>query len=136
MASAHVAHGLLDWLRDLINTTRMLACRYNAILSRHMPRHEYHVDPALPWRGGNHDSMEPRFGARYARHTALATVLMRLIHCCMALCNPKDLTTALCQACGEAPKLGYFAHFGVVLTQLPTAVNGRHGVGAWHSWAP
>ena len=43
----------------------------------------------------------------------------------MALYSPKDLTTALCQACGEAPKLGYFGHFGVILTKLPTAANGR-----------
>ena len=80
--------------------------------------------------------MEARFSARYAPHTALATVFMRLTHCYVALYSPQDLTTALCQACGEAPKLGYFGLFVVVLTQLPTAVNGRHGVGAWRAWAP
>ena len=79
--------------------------------------------------------MEARFSARYAPRTALATVFMRLTHRYMALHSPKDLTTALCQACGEAPKLGYFGLFVVILNQLPTAVNGRHGVGAWHSWA-
>ena len=94
------------------------------------------VDPAPPQRRDSHESMAARFGACYARHTALATVFIRLTHCYMALCSRKDLTTALYQACGEAPKLGYFGLFVVVLTQLPTAVNGRHGVGTWHSWAP
>ena len=55
--------------------------------------------------------MEARVSARYARHTALVAVFMRLTHCYMALCSPKDLTTALCQACGEATELGYLAIF-------------------------
>ena len=93
------------------------------------------VDPAPPQRRDSHESMEARVSARYARHTALAAVFMRLTHCYTALCSPKDLTTALCQACGEALELGYFGHFGVILTKLPTAANGRHGVGAWHLWA-
>ena len=94
------------------------------------------VDPAPPQRRDSHESMKARFSARYAPHTALATVFIRLTHCYVALHSPKDLTTALCQACGEAPKLGYFAHFGVILTQLPTVANGRHGVGACRPWAP
>ena len=93
------------------------------------------VDLAPPQRRDSYESMKARVSARYARHTALATVFMRLTHCHMALCSPKDLTTALCQACGEAPKLGYFGHFCVILTQLPTVANGRHGVGAWRAWA-
>ena len=80
--------------------------------------------------------MEARFSARYARRTALVTAFIHLIHCYMALCSPKDLTTALCQACGEALELGYFGHFGVILAQLSTATNGRHGVGTWRAWAP
>ena len=93
------------------------------------------VDPAPPQRRDSHESMAARVSARYARHTALAAVFMRLTHCYMALCSPKGLTTALCQACGEALELGYFGHFGVILTKLPTAANGRHGVGAWRAWA-
>ena len=45
MASAHGALGLLDWLRDLINTTKAFACCYNAVSSRHTPRHEEHGRP-------------------------------------------------------------------------------------------
>ena len=93
------------------------------------------VDPAPPQRRDSYESMKARVSARYARHTALATVFMRLTHCYMALCSPKDLTTALCQACGEALELGYFGHFGVILAQLSTATNGRHGVGTWRAWA-
>ena len=93
------------------------------------------ADPTTPQRRDSHESMEARFSARYARHTALVAVFMRLTHCYMALCSPKDLTAALCQACGEAPKLGYFGHLGVILTKLPTAANGRHSVGAWLPWA-
>ena len=86
------------------------------------------VDLTPPQRRDSHESMEARFSARYSPHTALAMVFMRLTHCYVALHTPEDLTTALCQACGEAPKLGYFGLFEVVLTQLPTATNGRHGV--------
>ncbi len=119
--------GLTQQKHLLVATTRFQAVQRPAM--RHM------VIPAPARRRDSHESMKARFSARYAPHTALATAFTRLTHCYMALCNPKDLTTALCQACGEAPKLGYFAHFGVILTKLPTAANGRHGVGAWLPWA-
>ena len=45
MASAHGAHGLVGWLRGLVNTTKAPACGYNAVSSRHTPRHEEHGEP-------------------------------------------------------------------------------------------
>jgi hypothetical protein len=110
-----------------VATTRLEAATRHAMKNM--------VDPAPPQRRDSHESIEARFGACYERHTELAMVFKSATHCYMVLCSPKDLSTALCQACGEAPELGYFGIFGVVLTQLPTVANGRHGVGAWRAWA-
>ena len=96
------------------------------------------VDPAPPQRRDSYESMKARVSARYARHMALAAVFMRLAPCYMALCSPKDLTTALCQACGEALELGYFGHFGVIWPNFqrpPTAaMASAHGALGLLNW--
>ena len=135
MASAHGVFGLVCCSRELIDTINTFAHRCDTMRSRDTPHHEKHVGSCKQPHRDSNESMKMRATACHARQMKAAMVQSCPQHCAMVSSTPVHLTTALFQACGEVLKPCYFGHFVFILSQLPTVANGRHGVGAWRSWA-
>ena len=135
MAPAHGVLGLVCCLRELNDTIRPFVHRCDTMRSRDTPHHDEHVGSCGQLHRDSNESMETRASTCHARQMEAAMVPSCSQHCTMASRTPGHLSTALLQACGEVSKPCYFGHFVVILSQLPTVSNGRHGVGAWRSWA-